>query len=66
METQGMSMSCERCGGQLETFEAEDFCPECTYYEAVEAHDLATDEALAVLAQDFREQPAVIDKEIPF
>jgi hypothetical protein len=60
-----MSMKCENCGGRLETYEGESYCPECTYYEAVEAHDLATDEALALLAQDFPDPPAM-DEEIPF
>jgi hypothetical protein len=46
-------------------YEGETYYPECTYYEAVEAHDQATDEALAVLAQDFPET-AVMDEEIPF
>jgi uncharacterized Zn finger protein (UPF0148 family) len=55
-----MSRNCEQCGGRLETFEGESFCPECTYYEAVAALDLATDEALAVLAQD-QSEPAVMD-----
>ncbi len=60
-----MSMKCERCGGKLETFEGEEYCPDCSYYEAVAGHDRATDEALAVLAQDFPE-PAATDEEIPF
>jgi hypothetical protein len=55
----------EQCGGRLETFDGEAYCPDCTYYQAVQGHDQATDEALALLAQDFPE-PAAIDEEIPF
>jgi hypothetical protein len=60
-----MSMKCEQCGGRLESYEGESYCPDCTFFEAVEAHDRATDEALAVLAEDFP-QPAARDDEIPF
>jgi hypothetical protein len=49
-----------RCGGPLETFEGEDYCLDCSHYELVEAHDQATDEALAVLAQEIPE-PDVMD-----
>jgi uncharacterized Zn finger protein (UPF0148 family) len=60
-----MLMHCEQCGGRLERYEGETYCPDCTHYEAVEAHDRATDEALRVLAQDLPE-PVVLDDEIPF
>jgi hypothetical protein len=60
-----MSMNCEHCDGRLESYEGETYCPECTYYQAVASHDQATDEALAVLAQDSPELPAM-DNDIPF
>jgi uncharacterized Zn finger protein (UPF0148 family) len=60
-----MSMNCEHCGRRLESYEGESYCPECTYYEAVEAHDRATDEALAVQEQNFS-RPVMLDDEIPF
>ncbi len=60
-----MSTKCERCGGPLEVFEGEAFCPDCTSFEAAQAHDRATSEALALLAQNFPE-PAAIEEEIPF
>jgi len=60
-----MLRNCKYCGGRLDHFEGESFCPDCTYYQAVEAHDHATDEALAVLAQDHPE-PAMPDNDLPF
>jgi hypothetical protein len=46
-------------------FRGEDYCPDCSHYEAVEGHDQATDEALAVVAEEIPE-PDVMDEEIPF
>jgi uncharacterized Zn finger protein (UPF0148 family) len=45
-------MYCSRCGERLERFEGETYCPDCTYWEAVEQMDAATDEALAQRAID--------------
>jgi uncharacterized Zn finger protein (UPF0148 family) len=43
-------MSCDQCGGRLEHFDGESYCPDCSHFEAVEQLDQATDEALAKLA----------------
>jgi uncharacterized Zn finger protein (UPF0148 family) len=45
-------MYCDQCGERLERFEGETYCPDCTYYDALEQMELATDEALAQLAID--------------
>jgi uncharacterized Zn finger protein (UPF0148 family) len=45
-------MYCDQCGERLERFEGEDYCPDCTYWEAVEQLEQATDEALAQLTID--------------
>jgi hypothetical protein len=52
-------MCCDQCGERLEHFEGESDCPDCTYWEAVEQLDRATDEALAQLAID-QSKPAVM------
>jgi uncharacterized Zn finger protein (UPF0148 family) len=40
-----MHNSCECCGSPLECFEAERYCPNCTYYEALELAEEADEEA---------------------
>jgi uncharacterized Zn finger protein (UPF0148 family) len=45
-------MYCDQCGERLERFEGETYCPDCTYWEAVEHLGAATDEALGQLALD--------------
>jgi uncharacterized Zn finger protein (UPF0148 family) len=37
--------SCEDCGSRLACFEGETYCPDCTYYEALELAEEADDEA---------------------
>jgi uncharacterized Zn finger protein (UPF0148 family) len=40
--------NCDHCGTPMDVFQGEDFCRECTYYEAVEQLNLARDEAQAM------------------
>jgi uncharacterized Zn finger protein (UPF0148 family) len=53
-------MYCDQCGERLEHFEGEAYCPDCTYGEAVEQMEQATDEALAQFAID-QADPEVMD-----
>jgi hypothetical protein len=41
-------MYCTECGGRLECFEGERYCPDCTRYEVEEAARQALDEALVL------------------
>jgi hypothetical protein len=43
----------ELCGAPLEVCEGETYCPDCTYCDAVEQMERATDEALALLAVEY-------------
>jgi hypothetical protein len=52
--------TCELCGGRLESFEGESYCPDCTYSDAILEAERATDEALALLALEPVE-PDVMD-----
>jgi uncharacterized Zn finger protein (UPF0148 family) len=40
-----MHGSCDCCGSRLACFEGETYCPDCTYYEALQLADQADDEA---------------------
>jgi uncharacterized Zn finger protein (UPF0148 family) len=44
-------MNCEHCGEPLACFEGETYCPDCTYWEAVEQTERATNEARTCLAR---------------
>ena len=55
---------CE-CGERLECFEGEWYCPECTRWEAIQAHDQATAEALASLAVVQPDHPEPPDGDEP-
>jgi hypothetical protein len=37
--------SCDRCGGRLERFEGERYCPDCCLVEALHLAERADDEA---------------------
>ena len=37
--------SCDCCGGGLERFEGESYCPDCTHYETLRLAGRADDEA---------------------
>ncbi len=41
-------LHCDLCGGPLEVFEGEPYCPDCTHYAALAGLHHATDEALAL------------------
>jgi uncharacterized Zn finger protein (UPF0148 family) len=58
--------TCELCGCPLEVCEGASYCPDCTYYHAVEQMDRATDEALAVLALEHAAYPEMDAEELPF
>jgi uncharacterized Zn finger protein (UPF0148 family) len=58
--------TCAVCGGPLEVCEGEHYCPECTYYHAVEETNRATDEALALLALEPAAYPEMDAGELPF
>jgi uncharacterized Zn finger protein (UPF0148 family) len=53
-------MNCEHCGEPLACFEGDDYCPDCSHWEAVEQMELATDEALTELAID-QAEPDIMD-----
>jgi uncharacterized Zn finger protein (UPF0148 family) len=62
-------MLCDLCGGPLECFEGEPYCPDCTRYEAMELARQADNEARAmrlalVRLADVGEGPA--DDALPF
>jgi uncharacterized Zn finger protein (UPF0148 family) len=40
-----MNELCECCGGRLESYEGELYCPDCTYYAALELAEEADEEA---------------------
>jgi hypothetical protein len=51
-------MNCEYCGGPLEYFEGEPYCPDCTQYAAEELARQADEEARVLhLALDQAAQP---------
>jgi len=50
--------TCEHCGGDLEFFEGESYCPDCLYWNAV-------DEAVAGLNLDHGELPE-LDERLPW
>jgi uncharacterized Zn finger protein (UPF0148 family) len=50
--------TCERCGGELEWYDGESYCPSCTYWTAV-------DEAVRALNLDHGELPEP-DPELPY
>jgi uncharacterized Zn finger protein (UPF0148 family) len=53
-------MYCDQCGEPLACFEGETYCPDCSYWQTVEQMELATDEALAKLA-NVEPESAVMD-----
>jgi uncharacterized Zn finger protein (UPF0148 family) len=57
--------TCHVCGDPLEVCEGECYCPDCTYYQTAREVDRATDEALAVLAQEPAAYPEMAE-ELPF
>jgi hypothetical protein len=58
--------TCELCSSPLEVCEDDCYCPDCTYCEAVEQMELATDEALALLAVEHAAFPESDAGELPF
>jgi uncharacterized Zn finger protein (UPF0148 family) len=58
--------SCVVCGAALEVCEGETYCPDCTYCDALEQMERATDEALAVLALEHAAFPDSDAEEPPF
>jgi hypothetical protein len=50
-EPSGPMPSCAQCGGPLECYEGEFYCPDCTRFEAADPIP-ATEEALAVQSSD--------------
>jgi uncharacterized Zn finger protein (UPF0148 family) len=62
-------MNCESCGGPLECYEGELFCPACTRYETEKLARQADDEARAArlaLAQAARPDEATDNDGPPF
>jgi hypothetical protein len=62
-------MNCEHCGGVLECFEGEPYCPDCTRYEAEEQARQADEEAAAFRAaeeQAARQVEGPADDAFPF
>jgi uncharacterized Zn finger protein (UPF0148 family) len=60
------SETCDLCGCPQEFHEGETYCPECTYAEALEERDRATDEALALLAVEHAAFPEMDAEVLPF
>jgi hypothetical protein len=60
-------MNCEYCGGPLECFEGEWYCPDCTQYAAEELARQADEEARALrLAQAAQPEEGPPDDGPPF
>jgi uncharacterized Zn finger protein (UPF0148 family) len=58
--------TCAVCGAALEVCDGECYCPDCTYYHAVEQLNRATDEALALLALEPAAYPEMDAADLPF